>query len=186
MNAEDVLKQLDLERQGGGFIPSIGPEKGKIVRDFLKEHGPKKVLEIGALYGYSAILIASQLSHEGRLITVEADPEHARITRKNITKAGLEDRIMVVEGLGKDVIPRLEGPFDMLFLDAAKEEYLDYLRLAEDKLSPGALIVADNAGIFAGEMKDYLEYVRNSGRYDSRTINVAGDAMEVSILRQTK
>jgi predicted O-methyltransferase YrrM len=69
----------------------------------------------------------------------------------------------------------------MVFIDADKTEYLDYLRLAEDKLHKGSVVVADNAGIFADQMKDYVDYVRSSGRYSSEYVPVGEDGLEVSV-----
>jgi predicted O-methyltransferase YrrM len=69
----------------------------------------------------------------------------------------------------------------MVFIDAEKSEYIDYLRLVEDKLHKGSIIVADNAGIFVDEMKDYLEYVRNSGKYSSEYLPFDGNGVEVSV-----
>jgi predicted O-methyltransferase YrrM len=79
------------------------------------------------------------------------------------------------------VIPTLKGPFDFAFIDAEKTEYFDYLKLAEAKLQRGTVVFADNAGIFANQMLDYLDYVRNSGKYRSRYVQVGGDGVEISI-----
>jgi predicted O-methyltransferase YrrM len=75
----------------------------------------------------------------------------------------------------------LDGPFDFAFIDTEKSEYFQYLSLAEDKLHKGAVVVADNAGIFADQMRDYLYYVRNSGKYQSRYVQVGGDGLEISV-----
>ena len=75
----------------------------------------------------------------------------------------------------------MQGPFDFVFIDAEKDEYFQYLKLAEDKLKRDTIVFADNAGIFADEMKDFLDYVRNSGKYKSRYIQVGGDGVEISV-----
>ena len=94
----------------------------------------------------------------------------------------------VVVGDALDIIPKLTQKFDMVFLDALKEEYFKYLKLVEKKLKKGAVIVADNVGIFEKFMYDYLEYVRNSGRYKSTTMQTelefnenVKDAIEIDI-----
>jgi len=79
------------------------------------------------------------------------------------------------------VIPKLKGPFDLVFIDADKSEYLDYLRLVEDKLHKGSVVVADNAGIFADQMQDYLDYVRSSQRYKSKFVRIGRDGLEISV-----
>ena len=88
---------------------------------------------------------------------------------------------MVAMPLALDVIPRLDMVFDMLFLDAAKNEYLEYLKLAEGKLNSGRVVYADNAGVFASNMRDYLDYVRTSGKYRSEYHAVGSDGVEISL-----
>jgi catechol O-methyltransferase len=177
------------------FLPSIGPIKGKIMADVIEDCKPKKILEIGTLYGYSAILMSSLLPDEngGKVITIEIDKEYANIARKNIEDADLANKVDVVVGDALEIIPKIQREFDMVFLDAAKEEYLKYLRLVEKNLKRGAVVVADNVGIFEKFMYDYLEYVRNSGRYKSTTIQTelefnenVKDAIEISVLQLTQ
>jgi Predicted O-methyltransferase len=187
------------------FLPSIGPIKGKIIEDVIKQYKPKMVLEIGTLHGYSAILIANIIlsgkydnenfnskssSTEPILISVEKDQKLANIARKNIEKARLSEKIQVINGDALEIIPRLKSKFNMIFLDATKSEYLKYLQLIEkySLLNKRAVVVADNVLIYENEMKDYLDYVRNSGKYISRTTETSleftknvKDALEVSI-----
>lgn len=166
-SAEQVLREI--EKIGSrSFIPIIGPNKGKILEDAVRERKPKLVLEIGTLVGYSAILMARLLPKGGRIICIEIDGNSAEIARRNIEKAGFSNKIEVMVGDAKRVIPRLNEFFDLVFIDASKEEYLTYLKLVEGKLRSGSVVVADNAGIFADRMADYLSYVRSSGRYRSR------------------
>lgn len=187
------------------FLPSIGPIKGKIIEDVINQYKPKKVLEIGTLHGYSAILIANIIlrgnyynenfnnernSTQPILISVEKDQKLANIARKNIEKARLSEKIQVINGDALEIIPRLKSKFNMIFLDATKSEYLKYLQLIEkfSLLNKRAVVVADNVLIYENEMKDYLDYVRNSGKYISRTTETSleftknvKDALEVSI-----
>jgi predicted O-methyltransferase YrrM len=187
------------------FLPSIGPIKGKIIEDVIKQYKPKKVVEIGTLHGYSAILIANIILSgkynnenfksersltEPILISVEKDQKLANIARKNIEKARLSEKIQVINGDALEIIPRLKSKFNMIFLDATKSEYLKYLQLIEkySLLNKRAVVVADNVLIYENEMKDYLDYVRNSGKYISRTTETSleftknvKDALEVSI-----
>lgn len=199
-----VLSEIE-ETARMDSLPSIGPIKGKIVESVLKEHKPKKVMEIGTLHGYSAILIANTISScsygnrnldtdtkysEPIVISVEKDEKLATIARKNIKNSRLSNLIQVITGDAIRVIPNLKTKFNMIFLDAAKNEYLRYLQLVEEcgLLEKRAVIVADNVILFENEMKNYLDYVRHSGKYLSRTTetsleftkNVA-DALEVSI-----
>ena len=191
------------------FLPSIGPIKGKIMKDIIKEHKPEKALEIGTLHGYSAILITinsliqkagkkkmnidfENNSSEPILFTLEKDGEMAQIARSNIENSGLSDKIHLINGDGLKEIPKLKSKykFDMVFLDATKSEYLKYLQLIEQYglLNKRAVVVADNVIMYEDEMEDYLDYVRNSGNYISRTTKTTlefnkkiKDALEVSI-----
>ena len=165
-------------------IPIVGRDKGRVIRRLLDRHRPTRGIELGSLLGYSAILIAGSMPPKGRLVCIEANPFLAYLVRANAAEAGLARRVKVVAGDALRVIPLLPGRFDFAFIDAEKEDYLDYLRQLEPKLSPGAVIVADNTGIARREVAPYLEYVREGGRYDSRAYDFDDDAMEVSILRR--
>ena len=187
--ASQVLRRLEkmAEKQ---FIPAIGPIKGNIITGIIQKYKPRNILEIGTLYGYSAILMADTLKGaDGKVVTIEIDKSIADIARKNIADANLLDKIDVIVGNSLDEIPRLNSKFDLLFLDAAKNEYLKYLELAQkNDLKRGTIVVADNVEISKNEMQDYLEYVRNSTIYKSKTIETTveftpnvKDAMEVSI-----
>ncbi len=185
-NAQKVLNRLE-EHAVRQSLPSIGPVKGKILEELIQKYKPKMILEIGTLYGYSAILMARLLPKCGKVITVEIDKDAANIARRNIEDANLLDKIEIITGGAREIIPILSEKADLLFLDATKKEYFEYLKLAERNLRSGSVVVADNAGAFKEEMQDYLDYVRKS-EYKSRTIKVppefrgdVEDAMEVSV-----
>jgi predicted O-methyltransferase YrrM len=165
-------------------IPIVGRDKGRVIRRLLDRHRPTRGIELGSLLGYSAILIAGSMPPRGRLTCVEANPFLAWMVRANVAEAGLARRVKVVAGDALRVIPLLPGRFDFAFVDAEKEDYLDYLRQLEPKLVPGAVIVADNTGIARREVGPFLDYVRNGGRYDSRAYDFKDDAMEVSVFRR--
>lgn len=200
-----VLAEIE-ETARNEFLPSIGPIKGKIIEDVIKEHKPKKGLEIGTLHGYSAILMANIIlsgkdgnenfddseysSRKTILVSVEKEKKLANIAKKNIENGRLSEKIQVINGDALEVIPKLKSKFDLIFLDATKSEYLKYLRLVEENnlLNRRAVVIADNVLIYENEMKDYLDYVRNSGKYNSRTTQTTleftknvKDALEVSI-----
>jgi predicted O-methyltransferase YrrM len=110
------------------FVPSIGPIKDRIIKDTIKRYRPKGILEIGSLYGYLAILVASTLSDsDGKVVTFEIAKSLAEAARKNIVDAGLSEKTEVITGNALDVIPMLDHKFQLMFLDAAKVEYLQYL-----------------------------------------------------------
>jgi predicted O-methyltransferase YrrM len=137
-------------------------------------------LEVGTLVGYSSILIASHLPAEGKVMTIEINPDSAKKAQENIRRVGLDNRIKVLVGNALQVIPGIEADFDMVFIDAEKKEYRDYLRLSEPKLKKNGIVFADNAKIFADQMAEFLDYLRNSGKYSSRFIDVGFDGVEIA------
>src|SRR6266550_629335 len=144
-------------------IPVVGRAKGRIVRRVIERHGSQRGIELGALIGYSAILIASAMPPKGRLLCVEVNPFMSWMAQANANEAGVGRKVKVVTGDALRVIPMLPGRFDFAFIDAEKEDYLEYLRQLEPKLVPGAVIVADNTGIARREVAPYLESVRTGG-----------------------
>ena len=184
--ADTVLREIEAIGKRS-FIPSIGPVKGKILAEIVNKTRPKRILEVGALYGYSAILMAKNSPPKAEIISVEKNPEHVRMAMENIRRANMEGRIRIIEGDGRTELERLSGSFDLVFLDAEKTQYLAYLKAVEKNLHKGSVIVADNVGIFKDQMQDYLEYVRKKGPYKSRTLETllefsdsTKDAMEIS------
>src|SRR5713226_3262405 len=184
--ADTILKEIEAIGKRS-FIPSIGPVKGKILAEIVKKTRPKRILEVGAFYGYSAILMAKNSPLGVEIISVEKSPEHVRIATKNIKRANMEGKVRMVEGDGRTELQKLSGSVDLVFLDAEKTQYLAYLKAVEKNLNKGSVIVADNVGIFEDQMQDYLDYVRNRGSYRSRTLETllefsekTKDAMEIS------
>ena len=164
-------------------IPNVGRAKGRVIRRLIDRHRPRRALEIGSLLGYSAILIASTLPPKGRLVCVEQNEFLAWLVKANVEEAGLSGKVKVVVGDALRALPLLPGRFDFVLIDAAKEDYLDYLRQLEPKLAPAAVVVADNTGVSRREVAPYLEYVRGDGRYTSRQYDFPPDAMEVSLFK---
>ena len=134
----------------------VGPSEGRLLEVLLRMAGARKVVEIGTLAGYSAIRCARALGEGGKVWTIEVSPEHAEVARRNIDTAGLADRIEVVVGEARAVLPGLEahGPFDAVFIDADKESYDAYGRWAAANLREGGLLLGDNAYLFGHLMED--------------------------------
>ena len=179
--ADEVLGEIEArgERE---FLPIIGPDKGKILAEAIRKAEPKHVLEVGTLIGYSAILIGKELDADAEMTTIEIHAKEAKVAEENIRRAGIRPRVNVIVGNAIKVIPTLKDCFDAVFIDAKKTEYLQYLGLMEVKLHKGTVVVADNAGIFADQMQDYLDYVRKSGKYKSTYFHVGDDGVEVSVM----
>jgi predicted O-methyltransferase YrrM len=127
---------------------SVSPTQGKMLNLLARAQRARRILEIGTLGGYSAIWLARALPPDGHLITLEADTRHAEVARENLALAGLADLTEVRVGRAQETLPRLiasgAGPFDLVFIDADKPGYPDYLRWSLDLARPGTVILADN------------------------------------------
>ena len=146
---EDELLQGVMPAAVAQGLPniSVSPGAGKTLYMLAKMIQAKKILEIGALAGYSGIWLARALPADGRFITLELEPKHAAVTEANYKAAGLAGRAEVRVGPAEDLLPGVveEGPFDLVFIDADKDRYPFYLDFALDHVRPGGLIIADNA-----------------------------------------
>jgi len=186
---DDLLKNImpGAAEQGIPRI-SVSPEAGQTLYLLAKTIGAKKILEFGALAGYSGIWLARALPEDGQFITLEIDSKHADVTRRNYEKAGLSDRTDVRLGDGTELIKDAaqDGPFDLIFIDADKESYPKYLDFALENTRPGGLIIADNAnghghahralpeGDGRRGIQDYNRRVANHPRLISNIIPVGG------------
>ena len=133
-------------------IPVIGKEKGRILRRLIDKHAPSHGIEVGSLFGYSAILLAGAMPRARGLLCIEENGFLAQIVEDNVRARGSRPRA-VVTGDALRALPLLRGPVDLLLLDAKKDDYLDYLRAVEPRLTRGALVVADNTGVFRREVR---------------------------------
>jgi predicted O-methyltransferase YrrM len=126
----------------------VSPPQGKFLHLLAQIQGTRRILEIGTLAGYSAIWMARALPPDGRLITLESNPRHVEVARANIARAGLENVVEVREGPALSSLSALavegHGPFDLIFIDADKPTYPEYLSWALQLSRRGSVIVADN------------------------------------------
>jgi predicted O-methyltransferase YrrM len=180
MSTRAVLEKIEAQAKRQSGLPILGARKGRLLSELVRTLKPRRILEVGTLIGYSAILMANELGPDARITCVEVSADNAAKARQNFADAGVAERIEVVVGPGKAVIPTLRGPFDFMFIDAAKEEYLDYLKAAEPELARTATVVADNVGMFKKEVAAYLDHVKKGGGYTSETHDFGTDAVEVS------
>ena len=177
---DEVLTEIEAMSKRR-FLPIVGPRRGKILVKVVRESKPKRILEIGTLIGYSAVLMGKELESDAQLTTIEINADEATLARKNIKNAQVPPTINVIVGDAVEVLPKISGNFDLVFIDADKKGYLKYLCLIENRLHKGSVVVADNAGIFAYQMRDYLKYVRCSERYRSKFVAVDEDGIEISV-----
>jgi predicted O-methyltransferase YrrM len=137
---------LEATAKAGMPAIAVSPAQGKLLMMLAQVLGARKILEIGTLGGYSTIWLARGLADGGKLITLEADQKHAEVARSNIARSGLADVVEVRLGEAIDTLPGLvdEGPFDLIFIDADKVSYPEYLQWAVRLARSGSLVIADN------------------------------------------
>jgi predicted O-methyltransferase YrrM len=146
---DDALAET-LERTASSGIPDIqvDPPMGKFLNLIARMIGAQRILEIGTLAGYSTIWLARALPADGKLITLEYDPQHAKVAQENIAGAGVGDLVDLRVGPALDELPRIneagEGPFDLIFIDADKSNQDKYLAWALDLTHVGSVIIGDN------------------------------------------
>lgn len=146
----DAALDAALEASDAAGLPSINvsPCHGKLLQLLARVQGARNILEIGTLGGYSTIWLARALPADGGLITLEADPKHADVARANIQRAGLADIVELRFGQALDLLPRIaaerRAAFDLIFIDADKENIPDYFAWALKLSRRGSLIVVDN------------------------------------------
>ena len=138
-------------------VPIAEPETARFLAVLSRACGAKRILEIGTAIGYSAILMAKAAGAE--VVSVENDSRMAELARDNIRKAGLEERISVVEADAKTCLGEFSGPFDLIFLDGPKAHYIYMLADCVSLLRPGGLLVADNV-LYKGMIADKAHVVR--------------------------
>jgi predicted O-methyltransferase YrrM len=130
---------------GDGLPPhEVSPPQGALLELLARVAGARRILELGTLGGYSTIWLARALPPGGRVTTLEVDARHAAAARENLAGAGVAELVDVVVGPALETLPRLDGPFDLVFIDADKRSNPEYLRWAIELSRPGTLIVADN------------------------------------------
>jgi caffeoyl-CoA O-methyltransferase len=187
-----VSNQLDQFRNG--FIKNfhrIGmnttPDDARFLRILIESSRAKNGLEIGVATGYGAIVMGLGFERNGGYLTsIDIDAEMVKTARANIRKMKLQKTVTVVKGPALKVIPRLAGPFDFIFIDALKEEYLDYFRAVEPKLTARALIVADNVIQFAKEMRDFLDAMQGDPQYHSVIVRASKEKHDGMMVICTK
>jgi predicted O-methyltransferase YrrM len=186
----DLVATLQSSHAAGLPAIQVAANQGKLLHLLARLQGAQRILEIGTLGGYSTIWLARALPPEGRLVTLELDLRHAEVARANVGQAGVADRVEVRMGPASESLAQLVaeggGPFDLVFIDADKEGYPDYLGWALRLTRPGSLIVADNV-VRGGAVMDaadsdprvravrrFLELVGAEPRLDATVIQTVG------------
>lgn len=187
---EDAALDQALAESHAAGLPAIAVSapQGRLLHLLARMRGARRILEVGTLGGYSTIWLARALPPDGTLVTLEADAHHAQVARDNLARAGLSGVAEVVLGPAADTMASLprEAPFDLIFIDADKSGYPDYLRAAVELSRTGTVIVADNV-VRNGAVSDtdnddpavqgvrrYLEMVAADPRLEATAIQTVG------------
>ncbi len=135
---------------------NIGPYEGKILQYLVRAHNIKNVVEVGTLYGYSALWIARALPKDGKLICLEKDKNNFEKAKHWLMQTEVSNKIEIIHGDAIESLERLSarGPFDMVFIDANKAAYVSYLDWAEDNVNKKGLIIGDNTFLFGNVFED--------------------------------
>jgi predicted O-methyltransferase YrrM len=143
--ADAALDAAQRASNAAGLPPiSVSTAQGRQLHLIALAHNARAVLEVGTLGGYSTIWLARALPDGGRLVTLELDPHHAEVARANLAAAGLAEIVEVRVGPAIQTLPQLDGPFDLVFIDADKASNADYFSWAVKLSRPGTVIIVDN------------------------------------------
>lgn len=152
---DTLLEQIDNQLKSINITMHVGSEEGKLLQILMQMHQVKHALEVGTLAGYSTIWMARALPKDGKIITLNKDPRHIAMAQENFAKSDVADRIEMIEGDAHTSLATLaddktfkQTPLDMVFIDADKISYNDYLDWAEVHVRKGGLIIADNTFLF--------------------------------------
>jgi predicted O-methyltransferase YrrM len=160
---------------------NITPDTGRLLWILVRARGATRILEVGTSNGYSTIWLADAAREtSGRVITLERNPEKIALARANLAEAGLTEYVDLYEGNAADTLVQLSGPFDFVFLDADRPQYLRYFELVFPRLASGGLLVADNVISHAQELTAYLASVKSHPGLFSMTVPI-GKGEEISL-----
>jgi len=186
--ADAAQEQALTENARAGLPPhDVSAPQGKLLALYIRMMRASRVLEIGTLGGYSTIWMARALPSNGQLVTIEANPRHAEVARANIARAGLSDRVDLREGPALEILPALQAPFDLVFIDADKPNNPQYLAQALRLTRPGSVIIGDNV-VRGGAvvdpdsgdanvqgMRQFLQMIADHPGLDATAIQTAGE-----------
>ncbi|WZL71473.1 O-methyltransferase [Clostridiaceae bacterium 35-E11] len=188
-----LLKQME-DYASDYHVPIVQPEVGKLLEVITKISGAKSVLEVGTAIGYSALLFCKAMEN-GKLTSIERRNDMIEIATNNIDKAGLKEQIQILEGNAEEIIPTLKEEFDIIFLDAAKGQYMEFLSSSINLLKDGGILISDNVlykGMVASNeyvvrrkktivkrMRTYLDYIMHHPDLTTCILPV-GDGVAIS------
>jgi caffeoyl-CoA O-methyltransferase len=176
-----ALGQLERMRTQQGNLWNVTPKEGAFLRDLAEKVGAKRALELGTSNGYSSIWIALGLRKtDGHLLTMEIDFGRAQLAEENFVAAGVDSRITLKLGDALQEVPKLHGPYDFVFIDANKQDYVKYLDMVLPLVRPGGVIVAHNVTDLRSELQDFIKAVETNPRLKTTIENPGPGGFTVS------
>ena len=181
-------------------VPIIRREMQSFLKVLLRIQQPQRILEVGTAVGFSTILMAAYGPESGRITTIENYEKRIPVARENFHKSGYEDRIILLEGDAADVLKTLAGPYDFIFMDAAKGQYIHFLPEVLRLMRPGSVLISDNV-LQEGDiieshyiverrkrtiykrMRDYLRALKDDSRLETSIVPL-GDGISISVMKQ--
>lgn len=195
----DIIERIEKEALEQ-FVPIIRKETQSFLKVLMAAKKPRRVLEIGTAVGFSAILMCEYMPEDGCVVTIENYSKRIPKARENFERAGVKERVTLLEGDALDVMRKLEGPFDFIFMDAAKGQYIYYLPEVLRLLGPGGMLMTDNVlqdgdvveSRFAVErrnrtihsrMRDFLYEIKHTDCLQTSIIPL-GDGVALSVKKE--
>jgi predicted O-methyltransferase YrrM len=175
---ESVLKNIKAADKGQ---LAVSEEDGRFLRVLVSTRGAKSILEIGAASGYSGIWLGLGARESGgRVVAIEFDPQRAKEAADNVRLAGLTDVVQVVHGDAFKEIPKLQGTFDLVFLDAWKPDYKKFFDMVFPRMDPGGIFAAHNVVNKKSEMEPFLRTVQTHPGLFTTIVSPSGEGMSIS------
>ena len=176
---DSILKSIKAADKG---LLAVSEEDGRFLRVMVATRNAKSVLEIGAASGYSGIWLGlgARESH-GKVVSIEYDPQRAKEAAANIQRAGLTDVLRVIHGDAFAEIPKLQGTFDLVFLDAWKPDYKRFFDMVYPRLEPGGVFMAHNVVNKASEMEPFLKTIQTHPGLFTSVVSPGSEGMSVSV-----
>ncbi len=176
-----ALERLNWMRQNEGNLWNVNAEEGAFLRDLAMKVHAKQALEIGTSNGYSSLWIGMALRKQGgHLLTLEIDEGRARLAQTNFRAAGLDSVITLELGDARQELPKLHGPYDFVFIDAWKQDYVKYLDMVLPMVRPGGVIVAHNVTDLKSELTDFIRAVQTNPQLKTSIENPGPGGFSVS------
>ena len=176
---ESILRSIKAADKG---LLAVSEEDGRFLRVMVAARNAKSILEIGAASGYSGIWLGlGARESRGKVVAIEYDPQRAKEAKANVQKAGLMDVVTVIEGDAFKEIPKLQGTFDLVFLDAWKPDYKRFFDMVYPRLDPGGVFLAHNVINKASEMEPFLKGIQMHTGLFTSVVSPGSEGMSVSV-----